>query len=160
MRTTAASAGRLAQQGLPARQGRAVSVVNAVRWDRAAQRARPVPPDPLAALPARPDLAEQQVLAVPQAQLALLALLVRQDPAAPAVQLDRVARPDPPAPAAQLVLWDQLVQPDPPVLAEQLVLVVQLAPQARQVQRVRPVLLARMVKMVRMVQQRPSASAP
>ena len=63
MRTTAASAGRLAQPDLPARQGHAVSVVNAVLWDRAAQRARPVPPDLPAgrlALLVQPDLVEQQ----------------------------------------------------------------------------------------------------
>ena len=79
MRTTAASAGRLAQPDLPARQGRAVFAANAVRWDRAAQRARPVPPDLPAvrlARPDPPDLAEQLVL---------------RD------QLARVARLDPPA---------------------------------------------------------------
>ena len=80
MRTTAASAGRLAQPDLPARQGRAVSVVNAVLWDRAAQRARPVPPDLLAARPARPD------------PLVLQVRPVRQDPVAQPARVEQQAR--------------------------------------------------------------------
>ena len=81
MRTTAASAGRPVQPDLPARQGRAVSVVNAVLWDRAAQRARPVPPDPPVGLPAPrgpPDPAEQQA---PQG---------RQDPVAPPPRVEQL----------------------------------------------------------------------
>ena len=74
------------QPAPPARQGRAVFAANAVRWDRAAQRARPVPPDLPAGLPARrdpPDLVEQQ------ARLGRQVQLVQPDPPAPAAQPER-----------------------------------------------------------------------
>ena len=103
MRTTAASAGRLAQPDLPARQGRAVFAANAVRWDRAAQRARPVPPDLPAvrlARPDPPDLAEQLVLAVPQAQPARVE---QQAQRALAAQLGRPAQRALPVPLVPAV---------------------------------------------------------
>ena len=95
MRTTAASAGRLAQPDLPARQGRAVFAANAVLWDRAAQRARPVPPDLLAARLARQDplvLQVRPVLPVPQAQPVRPAQLVLAVPQAQPARVEQQAR--------------------------------------------------------------------